>query len=69
MTEKMLNWGILSTAKINQRVMPAFRESKRNQLHAVASRKQETADAYARQWKIPKRLASYDAMLASRKLT
>ena len=65
MTEKLLNWGFLSTAKINQRVMPAFRDSKRNRLHAVASRKQETADAYARQWKIPLAFGSYEAMLAS----
>ncbi len=65
MTEKVLNWGFLSTAKINQRVMPAFRDSKRNQLYAVASRNQETADSYARQWKIPKAFGSYQAMLAS----
>ena len=65
MTEKVLNWGFLSTAKINQRVIPAFRESKRNRLHAIASRTQETADAYARQWKIPRAFGSYEALLAS----
>jgi predicted dehydrogenase len=65
MAEKTLNWGFLSTAKINQRVMPAFRESKRNRLFAVASRNQETADTYARQWKIPKAFGSYEAMLAA----
>jgi len=65
MTEKMLNWGFLSTAKINQRVIPVFRESKRNRLHAIASRKQETADAYARQWRFPLAFGTYEAMLAS----
>lgn len=65
MTEKLLNWGFLSTAKINQRVMPAFLESKRNRLHAIASRTQATADAYAHQWKIPKAFGSYEAMLTS----
>ncbi len=65
MTEKVLNWGFLSTAKINQRVMPAFRDSKRNRLFAVASRNQETADSYARQWKIPKAFGAYEAMLAT----
>jgi predicted dehydrogenase len=65
MAEKTLNWGFLSTAKINQRVMPAFRESKRNRLFAVASRNQETADTYARQWKISKAFGSYEAMLAA----
>jgi predicted dehydrogenase len=65
MTEKMLNWGILSTAKINQKVMPALRDSKRNRLYAVASRNQENADSYSRQWKIPKAFGTYEAMLAS----
>ena len=65
MTEKVLNWGFLSTAKINQRVMPAFRESKRNRLYAVASRNLETADSYSRDWKIPKAFGTYDAMLSA----
>jgi predicted dehydrogenase len=65
MADKVLNWGILSTAKINQSVMPAFRDSKRNRLYAIASRKQETADSYARQWKIPKAFDSYEALLAA----
>jgi xylose dehydrogenase (NAD/NADP) len=65
MTERMLNWGFLSTAKINQKVLPALRESKRNRLQAVASRKQETADSYAHQWKIPLAFGTYEAMLAS----
>jgi D-xylose 1-dehydrogenase (NADP+, D-xylono-1,5-lactone-forming) len=65
MAEKALNWGFLSTAKINQRVMPAFRDSKRNRLYAVASRDQETAESYASQWKIPKAFGSYEDMLAA----
>jgi predicted dehydrogenase len=65
MIEKVLNWGLLSTAKIIQRVLPALRDSKRNRLYAVASRNQETANSYARQWKIPKAFGSYEAMLAA----
>lgn len=65
MTDKKLNWGFLSTAKINQRVMPAFRESKRNCLYAVASRAQETADSYAGKWKIPRAFGSYEALLSA----
>jgi xylose dehydrogenase (NAD/NADP) len=65
MSEKVLNWGFLSTAKINQRVMPAFRDSKRNRLYAVASRNQETAESYASQWKIPKAFGSYEDMFAA----
>jgi D-xylose 1-dehydrogenase (NADP+, D-xylono-1,5-lactone-forming) len=65
MVERKLNWGFLSTAKINQKLMPAFRESKRNHLQAVASRTQDYADAYARQWKIPKAFGSYEALLSA----
>jgi xylose dehydrogenase (NAD/NADP) len=65
MTDRMLNWGFLSTAKINQALMPALRESKRNRLQAVASRTQDTADSYAREWKIPKAFGSYESLLAA----
>ncbi len=63
MTEKILHWGLLSTARINVRLIPPLNASKRNRLAAVASRSQATADAYARKWKIPRALGSYDALL------
>ena len=65
MTEKMLNWGFLSTSDINKALIPPLRESKRNRLAAVASRSLEKAESYARQWKIPKAYGSYEALLAS----
>lgn len=64
MTDRILKWGLLSTARINRSVIPPLRASKRNQLSAVASRSQDTADAYAREWKIPRALGSYEALLA-----
>ena len=35
MTDKILRWGLLSTAKINQALIPPLRSSKRNILTAV----------------------------------
>ncbi|HET9590738.1 MAG TPA: Gfo/Idh/MocA family oxidoreductase [Anaerolineales bacterium] len=64
MADKVLNWGLLSTARINRALIPPLRASKRNRLLAVASRIQETADRYAQQWKIPRAHGSYEALLA-----
>ena len=62
--EKILNWGLLSTAKINRALIPPLRASKRTRLLGVASRNQSSADAYAREWNIPRAYGSYEAMLA-----
>lgn len=64
MATKVLNWGLLSTARINRALITPLRASKRNQLVAVASRTQESADKYAREWKIPRAYGTYEAMLA-----
>ncbi len=64
MANKVLNWGLLSTARINRAVMPALQVSKRNHLLAVASRKQEAANKYAREQKISRAYGTYDALLA-----
>ncbi len=64
MTDKVLNWGLLSTARINRALITPLRASKRNKLLAVASRTQESADRYAREWKIPRAHGSYEALLA-----
>lgn len=60
-----IRWGLLSTANINRRLIPAIRESARGELVAVASRSQASADAYAKEWDIPNTFASYEAMLQS----
>lgn len=59
-----LNWGLLSTARINRKVIPAILASKRANLLAVGSRSQAAAEAYARTWKIPRAYGSYDALLS-----
>ncbi len=64
MTQKLLNWGLLSTAKINRALIKPLRASPRNRLTAVASRSQPSATAYAKEWKIARAFGSYQAMLA-----
>ena len=61
----IVRWGLLSTANINQAVIPPIRASERGELTAVASRSQESADAYAAEWDIPMAFGSYEAMLES----
>jgi xylose dehydrogenase (NAD/NADP) len=62
---KKLRWGLLSTAHINRRLIPAIRSSQRSELMAVASRNIQRATEYARQWNIPLAFGSYEAMLDS----
>src|SRR5215510_1697063 len=64
MNNKVLNWGLLSTANINRALITPLRASKRNRLLAVGSRTQESADKYAREWKISRAHGSYEALLA-----
>ncbi|MGQ9816120.1 MAG: Gfo/Idh/MocA family protein [Candidatus Roseilinea sp.] len=65
MSDRKLRWGLLSTARINQALIPVLRISPRNELVAVASRTQEKADAYAKEWNIPVAYGSYEALLAA----
>ncbi len=64
MTNRILRWGLLSTAKINHALIHPLRASKRNQLLAVASRSEEKAQAYANKWMIPRSYGSYESLLA-----
>jgi xylose dehydrogenase (NAD/NADP) len=66
MTDKILNWGFLSTARINRALIPPLQFSKRNHLLAVGSRSQEAADAYAKEQKISRAYGSYESLLADR---
>jgi xylose dehydrogenase (NAD/NADP) len=59
-----LRWGLISTARINNALIPPLRSSKRNRLLAVASRSQDKADAYAHKEKIKRAHGSYEALLA-----
>jgi predicted dehydrogenase len=60
-----LHWGLISTANINRRLIPAIRASRRGELTAVCSRSQESADSYAKEWNIPHAFGSYQEMLDS----
>ncbi|MFQ5436101.1 MAG: Gfo/Idh/MocA family protein [Anaerolineae bacterium] len=60
-----IRWGLLSTANINRRLIPAIRMSERGELVAVASRSEQSAKAYAQEWGIPQVFATYEAMLQS----
>lgn len=64
MTNRPLNWGFLSTAHINRALIKPLNASKRTRLQAVASRNKSSAEAYAREWGIPRAHGSYDALLA-----
>jgi predicted dehydrogenase len=59
-----VRWGILSTADINRLVIPPAQASPEVELLGVASRDQARADAYAREWDIPRAYGSYEALLA-----
>src|SRR5436190_8955363 len=59
-----VKWGIVSTADINRKVIPGAHASDKVDLVAVASRDQAKADAYAREWKIPRAYGSYEDLLA-----
>jgi len=59
-----LRWGLLGTARINRSLIPAIRAGERSALAAVASRDQARAEAYAREWEIPRAFGSYEALVA-----
>ena len=59
-----MKWGIVSTADINRKVIPGAHASEKVDLVAVASRDQARADAYAREWEIPRAYGSYEELLA-----
>lgn len=60
-----LRWGLLSTARINDRIVEAVAMSERSEITAIASRNQERARCYAQAQGIPMSFASYEQMLAS----
>ncbi|HEY6075077.1 MAG TPA: Gfo/Idh/MocA family oxidoreductase [Anaerolineales bacterium] len=63
MKRPLLNWGLLSTARINRAIIPPVRASKRSRLLAVGSRTRESAGEYAERWNIPRAHGSYEALL------
>jgi D-xylose 1-dehydrogenase (NADP+, D-xylono-1,5-lactone-forming) len=68
MKNGILNWGLLSTAHINEAVIPILHASKRNRLQAVASRQTTTAQRYAKEHEISRAHGSYEALLEDREI-
>jgi D-xylose 1-dehydrogenase (NADP+, D-xylono-1,5-lactone-forming) len=61
-------WGLLSTARINRRIVAAARESDEIELVAVASRERARAEEYARANGIERAYGSYAELLADEDL-
>jgi D-xylose 1-dehydrogenase (NADP+, D-xylono-1,5-lactone-forming) len=59
-----VKWGIISTARINEKVIPGAHASRKVDLVAVASRDQAHADEYAKTWEIERAYGTYEALLA-----
>lgn len=60
-----VKWGVLSTAKIGlEKVIPAMQRGQYCDIHAIASRSLESAQAAARKLGIPKAYGSYEALIA-----
>ena len=63
MKKKIINWGILSSAKIGwEHVIPAILKSKNSKLVAIASRNTLRAKKLARKFKIDKSYGSYQEL-------
>ncbi len=59
-----VKWGVLSTAKINAKVLEGAEESDRVEFVAVASRDRGRAEAYAGEHGIERAYGGYEALLA-----
>jgi predicted dehydrogenase len=63
MPNKKLNWALLSTARINDRIIPAIKKSKYANLYAVASRSNKNLSEYSKKRNIPIFYNSYAKLL------
>ncbi len=59
----MIRWGILGTARINRRLVPAFKASRRGELVDVARRDLARAEAHAREHDVPRAVEGYETLL------
>jgi predicted dehydrogenase len=63
MTESQLRWGIISTGIIAHTLARSLSKSKSNKLVAIASRSQEAASQFGREFDLPYAHGSYEALL------
>ncbi len=61
---KPLRWGILSTARINRRLIPALLTAERSELAAVAGRDPDRTRGFAAEWEVPETRDSYRELLS-----
>lgn len=59
----LLRWGLLGTARINRRLIPAMRTARRSTVVAVAGRDPGRVTEYAKEWQISTAHVGYDALL------
>jgi xylose dehydrogenase (NAD/NADP) len=68
MSIKKLNWALMSTARINDRIIPAIKQSKYCNLYAVASLGNKNLKAYAKKRKISVFYNSYNDLLKDKNI-
>jgi predicted dehydrogenase len=59
-----VRWGLISTARINRKILAGAAESDRVEILAVAAREHARAEAYAREHGIERAYGGYDALLS-----
>jgi len=64
MSDRVLRWGVLSTANIKRKVDPATQRADRCEVVAIASRDPESAARAAAEFEIPRAHGSYEELLA-----
>jgi predicted dehydrogenase len=64
MSEKV-RWGVLGTARVVRKTIPALQETKNGEVVGIASRTEQKAREYAGKHGIPQAFGSYEALLAS----
>ncbi|MFJ5695802.1 Gfo/Idh/MocA family protein [Arthrobacter sp. NPDC093125] len=60
-----LRWGVLGSARIVRKTIPALQATKNGEVVGIASRSEEKAREYAGKHGIPQAFGSYEALLAS----
>lgn len=60
-----LRWGVLGSARIVRKTVPALQATKNGEVVGIASRTEEKAREYAGKHGIPQAFGSYEALLAS----
>lgn len=63
-----VSWGLLGTARINRRIVPAIRADQRSRIVAIASRDPARGAAAAREWDIP-HAVGYEELLRREEVT